>query len=76
MYTNYNAILFANDLKSTTKPPSSDYSKWIVPTSMGLSYKALNLLSDSVRGQHNQGLVGILWTRQQQDRYILIILMI
>ena len=36
--------------KSTTKPPSSDYSKWIMPTSNGLTYKALNLLSDSVRG--------------------------
>ena len=53
MYTNNNANFFDNGnttTKSTTKPPSSDYSKWIMPTSNGLTYKALNLLSDSVRG--------------------------
>ena len=49
MYTNNNANFFENDLKSTTKPPISDYSKWIMPTSNGLTYKALNLLSYSVR---------------------------
>ena len=37
MYTNNNANFFENDLKSTKKPPSSDYSKWIVPTSNGLT---------------------------------------
>ena len=53
MYTNNNANFFDNGnttTKSTTKPPSSDYSRWIMPTSNGLTYKALNLLSDSVRG--------------------------
>ena len=53
MYTNHNANFFENGhttTKSTTKPPSSDYSKWVMPTSNGLTYKALNLLSDSVRG--------------------------
>ena len=53
MYTNNNANFFENGnttTKSTTKPPSGDYSRWIIPTSNGLTYKALNLLSDSVRG--------------------------
>ena len=53
MYTNNNANFFENGnitTKSTTKLPISDYSKLIIPTSMDLTYKALNLLSDSVRG--------------------------
>ena len=53
MYTNNNSNFFDNGnttTKSTMKPPSSDYSKWIMPTTKGLTYKALHLLSDSVRG--------------------------
>ena len=43
--------LFIHDGKEATKYThfSNDYSRWIMPKSEGLTYEALNLLSDSVR---------------------------
>ena len=43
--------LFTHDGKEATKYThfSNDYSRWIMPKSEGLTYEALNLLSDSVR---------------------------
>ena len=43
--------LFIHDGKEANKHThfSNDYSRWIMPKSEGLTYGALNLVSDSVR---------------------------
>ena len=44
--------LFEDGSKEATEYThfDNDYSRWIMPTSNGLTGEALNLLSDSVRG--------------------------